>query len=775
MLQEMTIEEKVHILTGCSFWESGGVARFGVNPLRMTDGPHGARGASLHGENGALLTPCELALAATFNEDLIEEIGGLLGREARRRECDVLLGPTMNLHRFPISGRHFECFSEDPYLTGRCSVAYIKGVQKHAFACMKHFVCNDQETDRGTSNSVVDERTLREAYLAPFEAAVREASPQAAMCGYNRINGDYCTESNWLLQQVLRDEWGFRGLVMSDWFGNHSTDRSANAGLNVEMPGVEPRHYGGYLLEAVKAGRVSADTLNARCLPVLETLLHPNRYQPAPTQTRDEEERILLRAATEACVLLRNQDKALPLNRAQLKKVAVIGPNAAQTVIQGGGSSRVHPAQSETILDAIKREMQGSGVAVVHEEGCPWEMLPWGKSSLELAGLTTMGASDASGQPLAGIGASFNDIALKVGSFISNKEWFRVAFMPAMRQCGLRVKTPEEMERKAKAELTRSGSTFSAVPTTSFVERDASTFSRSEQGQMSKAEALAKDADATILVVGTHGFWELEGVDQPHMNLVGAQDALIQKIAAVAKGPVIVVLNVGSPKVLPWLDQVDAVLLGHFGGQATGAAVADVLFGKANPAGRLPTSWPKRFEDCTAVVATQKLEEQRLTTGQEIKPGDVPYAEGLRLGYRGDTEEEAEQPAFPFGFGLSYTTFAYGKLEVEQMAPCSAEGGPRATAKITIKNTGEVSGSEVAQLYTVAGVVPRALRGFKRTGLLAAGQDTLVTFELDSRALGANFNVEAKAWRAPEVGVKVAITVSADSSSRLAQAELILK
>eukprot|EP00928_Gymnodinium_smaydae_P035960 TRINITY_DN2521_c0_g2_i1.p1 TRINITY_DN2521_c0_g2~~TRINITY_DN2521_c0_g2_i1.p1 ORF type:complete len:792 (-),score=52.78 TRINITY_DN2521_c0_g2_i1:123-2462(-) len=746
VLQQMNLREKVGILSGSGMWESGGVQRLGIQPLRMTDGPHGARGLSTCGDNDAVLVPCEIALASTFNDALIEEVGVLLGEECLRRGANILLGPCLNLHRFPVSGRHFECFSEDPYLAGRAAVAYVRGVQsKGAIACAKHFVCNDQETNRGTSNSVVDERTLREVYLAPFEAAVTEGGVQALMCGYNRVNGDYCTEHPYILQSILREEWGFEGIVMSDWFGNQSTERSISAGLNVEMPGIEPLHYGGYLVEAVNRGHVSMDLVDERCRSVLRAHIRAHRQvMPEPFA----EESLLQRAASEACVLLKNEEDVLPLQVGAIRKLAVIGPNAANTVMQGGGSSRVHARRSKSILSALLESLPDS-IEVVHAKGCSWEYLPSQSMTMEVQGLITMGTCDASGQPLENMFSSFNDVALGVGSWLCTKEWFRVLFMPTLRTLGWRLSTPEEVEAKALAQdaynpLSRSES---------FIRGPCS--ARDEQ-LIQEAERAARAADVCILVLGTHGFWELEGVDQPHNRLLGMQDFLVERCAAASRGPVIVVLNVGSPKQLPWLSKVDAVLLTHFGGQEMAAAVADLLLGIRSPCGRLPTTWPssaglEAFNECCA--STQDTGSTRI---------DVVYREGLAFGYRG---VKGIDPLFPFGHGLSFTEFKYDSFSIRQVSSCSSVEGPQLEIKMTIRNVGRRAGVEVAQLY-IAEALPTthaklepSLQGYRRTALLEPDQVEKVTFLVRGRSLGGHFSVLKGAWQLPSVGTVLEVRI----------------
>mmetsp|Transcript_33989 Transcript_33989/g.97920 ORF Transcript_33989/g.97920 Transcript_33989/m.97920 type:complete len:797 (-) Transcript_33989:89-2479(-) len=768
LLSQMTLKEKVGVLSGAGMWENHGVPRLGLQSLRVTDGPHGARGLSLRGSAGALLAPCETALAATFNEGLVEQVGEVLGAECRRRGADVLLGPCLNLQRFPNSGRHFECFSEDPLLSARMGAAYVRGVQKFAVACAKHFACNDQETDRGTQNSVVDERTLHEVYLAPFEAAVVDGEVGAMMCGYNRLNGSYCTENEWLLDHVLRSRWGFRGIVMSDWFGNLATERSIRAGLNLEMPGIEPRHYGGYLADAVRRGSVTVEELDRRVLPMLCLLLRL-REQAAPPLPSALEDDLLSKAAAQSCVLLRNKRGALPLNIAELRRVAVIGPNAASTVIQGGGSSRVHPRPAASLLDVLRCKL--SGVEVTHTDGCSWEMLGWGEQSLETAGLYSMGGSSASGQPapfsLAGIAAAVNDIALVVGAWISGCEPFRRCLMPILRRCGWRLTTLEEATQAAaqRAEAARGREVVTERRPTCFA---------GDEALLAEAEAQARQADACVLVVGTHGFWELEGVDQPHTRLLGRQDELITRVARAARGKVIVVLNIGSPKQLPWLHDVDAVLVAYFGGQGIASAVASVLLGGVNPAGRLPTTWPQDISAVAARLASARRSEP-------VQPGDVPYDERLNVGYRGVQKDRP--PLFHFGHGLSYTTFSSGALRVEQTRRCGEVGGPQAVARLVVRNEGARAGAHVVQLYTevltdasAPHSAPRSLRGFQRTAELSPGGEEEVCVELGPRALGAWYDVASSSWASPAAGwrVRIAACESAADDQVLSQVDLDL-
>jgi len=768
VLGGLTLEEKVGILSGGGFWQTNGVPRVGLPPLRMSDGPHGPRGMSLSGDCGALLAPCELAMAATFDEALIEEVCGLLGSETRRRGIHVLLGPCLNLQRWPLCGRHFECFSEDPFLAGRMGVAWIRGVQRHVAACAKHFVCNDQEDYRHTLNSVVDQQALHEVYLLPFEAAVREADVDSIMCGYNRLNGTYCAENEWALQTVLRGEWGFKGWVVSDWFGNQSTVASLQAGLNVEMPGVEPRHFGGYLLDAVRRGAVDETLVDERCRPVLRTLLRlkgcpePGADASLHPETAAE---LLRRAAASACVLLKNQNDTLPLKPSSLKRVLVVGPNAEATTVQGGGSCRVHPKQCLTILEALRNALPAD-VEIVHKPGC--SAYEKRDTSAELEALKMLGSSNAAGQHGSlRMQAQVSDVFLSVAAGFSKREWFRRWLMPILRMCGVRQPDPAETARKlarehaAKKRNTQQNSE-SGSETASFHGQRCRSDTVND-AMLASAEEAAADVDACVLVVGTDGHWESEGQDQPHMRLPGRQNELVERVAAKLEGrPLVVVLNVGSPKEMPWLDQVPAIVLAHFGGQEMSSAVIDVLLGACSPAGRLPTTWPKLLEDSPAVA----------TASSEPRPGEAVYSEGVNVGHRSFSANVVE-PQFPFGHGLSYTSFVYSDFRAELLS--NADGGPQATASVQVRNSGTRDGAEVLQVYTQTSGLPRSLGAFARTKVLQPGEEVQVTLQLGPRALGSRYNVEAGRWESPAAGTAVSLEVGSSSATIHGSASLVVR
>jgi beta-glucosidase len=378
LLGRMSIEEKVSMLAGSDQWHGTGVPRLGIPPIKMTDGPCGARGGQYESGTTAACFPCGTALAATWNPELVERVGAALAEEARSKRAQVLLAPTVNIHRSPLAGRNFECYSEDPYLTARIAVAYIRGVQSQGVgACIKHFVCNDSEFERNSISSQVGERALREIYLAPFEAAVKEAKPWSVMASYNRVNGTYASEHPRLLTDILRREWGFEGFVVSDWYGTRSTAQAAQAGLDLEMPG-PPRHRGEKLLDAVKAGAVSEECIDAAVRRLLEVTLrsgildHPEKAREESID-RPEHRRLAREAAGEAIVLLKNESNALPLDRGKIRTLAVIGPSAGAAHVHGGGSAGVPPHYTVTPLEgSAPPAAAGSGPlrARLHQPRC---------------------------------------------------------------------------------------------------------------------------------------------------------------------------------------------------------------------------------------------------------------------------------------------------------------------------------------------------------------------------------------------------------------------
>ena len=669
---DLSLDQKVALLAGTDTWHTAGFDDPPVAPMRMSDGPAGVRGTSWTGPASASF-PCGTALGATWDPGLVRDVGRALGREAHSKNAHILLAPTVNLHRTPISGRNFEFPSEDPVLAAAFAVAYVRGVQDEGVACcIKHFVANETEFERMTISSEVDERTLRELYFVPFEAAVDEGGVRAVMSAYNRLNGTYCADHHWLLTEVLRGDWGFDGVVVSDWFGNHSTVESLRAGLDVEMPG-PPLHRGDKLRAALAAGEVEETELDPAVERILALVEWTKAAGAATTETTADDpdtRAVIRRAAARGSVLLKNEGSLLPLGRPAT--LALVGPYARFGRQQGGGSARVTPDHGLGPLDALRQR----GIDVRYETGGSIaKYLPTmrGDFVVELSdpdgAAATVPASRLAWywdkEPAAGIDAT--RFAARIsGTFtpVSTGDWelgVRAIGAVAVRLDGetvLAIEEPEtggaffgmgSLEHRVTVAL-EEGREYavevdypeSGRPLVRGLAIGASPVPAGDA--IERAAAAAAAADVALVIVGTDDDWETEGEDRTGLALPGEQDALVAAVAA-ANERTIVVLNTGSPVTMPWLDDVAAVLQLWFPGQEVGDALADMLFGDVEPGGRLPVTFPKRIEDTPAFAHYPG------------EGGKAEYAEGLHIGHRWYDREDIE-PLFPFGFGLGYTTFS---------------------------------------------------------------------------------------------------------------------
>ncbi|MBW2725267.1 MAG: glycoside hydrolase family 3 C-terminal domain-containing protein [Deltaproteobacteria bacterium] len=774
--RELDLEEKIGIVSGRDMWTNHPVERLGIPVLKVSDGPNGARGRHFEGFTTSACFPCGTALAASFDPQLVERVGAALGRETKSKAAQLLLAPTINIHRSPLAGRNFECYSEDPHLSARMAVAFVKGVQSEGVgATLKHFACNDSEFERHTISSVVSERALREIYLAPFEAAVKEADPWSVMTAYNRVDGIYCAEHTRLLQEILRDEWGFEGFVISDWFGTQSTAAAANAGLDFEMPG-PVRHWGTKLADAVRAGEVSQQTLDAMVGRMLDALERAGLLTASvPDVERADDlvaDRALARkAAIEGMVLLRNEDEMLPIDVSEINTFALIGPNAALAMMQGGGSARVAPHRTVTPLGAICAHL-GDAVRVIHERGCanhrgsnPILDTTWIEGGPDFATpeLTTeiYAGRELEGAPVAtesrrradcvwldqvAPGIDFDAFSARMrGSFVAPETGaFRFTLKghgrsrllidgacvldnwtdPTPGDCFYGRGTSEleihfEMQAGKRYDLAIE---YSCPGGSGIVGFACGCLIPEPSDLMERAVAAASEADCAIVVVGLNPDWETEGSDRVDMELPGRQAELIERVAA-ANPRTVVVMNAGSPVAMDWEEQVPAILQLWYPGQEMGHALADVLFGDASPGGRLPTSFPRHYEDNPAYPHYPG------------RDGEVHYAEDLLVGYRYyDTKSIA--PRFPFGHGLSYSQFDFGPI---QLASERIAAGDTLRFEIEIRNVGQRRSTEVAQVYLHDDVsrLPRPeqeLRAFQKLEL-DAGDSRVLSFELDPRAL----------------------------------------
>jgi beta-glucosidase len=734
LLRQMTLQEKVALLAGTNTWYTIPVERLGIPSLKMSDGPNGARGAGgFTGEVKAACFPAEISLASTWDTDLLERVGQALAREAKLKGAQVLLAPTVNIQRSPLGGRNFEGFSEDPYLSARLAVAYIKGLQGEGVgASIKHYVCNDEEFERFSISSEVRERALREIYLQPFQAAVKEVNPWTIMAAYNLVNGIPASENPYLLTEILRREWGYDGVVVSDWFMSvKSTAASVNAGLDLEMPA--PQWRGEKLLAAVQRGEVEEATIDRSVRRLLQLLVKAGLFEhqgEVPEQDTDlREHRALLReAAAEGIVLLRNEEQVLPLQRESLTSIAVIGPNAQVAQIMGGGSAQVNAPYAITPFEGIVNKV-GDHIKVRYEQGCTnHRYQPLLDMSLVLAGkqgsehgiaIEYFNTSDLSGAPI-----------LKETKTTSEFAWF--GEMPkgvnpdqfSLRATGRfrpqeggdytfglvsagrgRLSIDGRVVIDNWSQPTTGGDFLGAPETQASIPLEAGRqylltleFARTEESLVAmvrlgclppvpadaieRAAHLAAASDVAVVCVGFGGEWQSEGFDRPNMDLPGKQDALVEQVAA-ANPRTIVVLNTGSPISMPWLDKVAAVVQAWYPGQECGNAIADVLFGDTNPAGKLPQTFPVRLEDTPTYLDFP---------GEN---GKIYYSEGLFVGYR-YYDKRNIAPLFPFGFGLSYTTFSYSSLSLN-----TQQIGPDETvqASVDITNTGQRAGKEIVQVY----------------------------------------------------------------------------
>jgi beta-glucosidase len=776
LLGQMTLSEKVALLSGRNAWYTVPIERLGIPSIVMTDGPHGVRTGG-HGQDRIVATatayPTGVSLASTWNPELIERVGAALGQEVRYLGCHVLLAPCVNIVRSPLGGRNFETYSEDPYLAGQIGLAYVKGLQsKGVGASVKHYAANNQEYERFRGNSVVDERTLREIYLPAFETIVKGAQPWTVMCSYNRINDTYASRHEELLRKILKEEWGFDGVVVSDWGAVHDIYEPVAAGLDLEMPG--PARYFGTLLEAaVNNWQIDQRLVDDAARRMLRLVSRSGVMDDQPrnpgTGDTPEHREVARQAAAESMVLLKNEDHLLPLDADKLDSLAVIGMNANR-MVSGGGSSRVDPHHWVTPMAGLQARL-GDSVELRFEPGYDNQVTPMvvgktsftqpdGKSPGLLAEFyNNLDGSDdpvltrvdsnieawfAAGGPAPAIvdprhftirwhGTFTAEVSGETEFFISNTGTARVwldgdlildnEIGPQTSAAGNRstdgdkavVRLEKGRQYDFRAEyISGENNAFALV-------RFSYKLPLGVTGDpVERAVELAKESDAAIIVAGLSDLYESEGGDRPNMDLPGRQEELIRAVAAVNPNTVVVV-NAGSPVTMPWIDEVKAVLLSYYPGQEGGHALADILFGDVNPSGKLTVSFPKQLEDNPAYINY---------------PGwkDVHYGEGIFVGYRYYDSKEIET-LFPFGHGLSYTDFDYEVLDM----PVTVRPGEIFKVSVTLKNTGNVAGKEVVQLYIkdVQSTLIRPekeLKGFAKVAL-EPGQSQKVTFTLDQRAL----------------------------------------
>jgi beta-glucosidase len=782
ILAKMSLEQKIDYIGGVNNFDIRAMPELGVPALLMADGPMGVR-------NGGPATAMAagINLAATWDTDLAGRVGVQIGRDARAKGVNFLLGPGLNIYRAPMNGRNFEYFGEDPYLASRIAVGYVDGVQSQGVsATAKHFMGNNSEFDRHNTDSVIDERTMREIYLPAFEAVVKDAHVGAIMNSYNLVNGIHATQNEILNTQILKQEWGFQGVLVSDWFATYDGVAAAASGLDLEMPAGMFMNRNS-LLPAIRDGRLSQAQLDDKVRRILRLgvkmhWLDRDQTDPSIPRYNLEGREVALQAAREGAVLLKNDADTLPLDKQAVKSIAVIGPGAYPGVPVGGGSAGVRPFAAVSILEGIANEV-GPSVRTTYDRGLP--------DLSQLAGATNFSTAGLDGPP--GMSAEYfsntnleGDPAFKrtdahinfganpsadLGAFgasypsgVGSARWtgcYAAAssaaydfFVESTGEAGgyYRVSVDDkpvlDSWKDARALTGFATVTLDAGAHKIVVEhRGAPGFLgarfrfgivRQDSYVDPAAEKRASDADAVIVAVGFDPQSESEGSDRT-FRLPPGQDQLIERMAAVNKRVIVVVTSGGAVDATPWIDRVPALLESWYAGQEGGAAIANILFGDVNPSGRLPISWDRRWEDNPAHASYYP------------EPGTnrVEYKEGIFTGYRG-YERSAAKPLFPFGYGLSYTTFAYKNLMVRPLAPSSETPGLRYQVSFDVRNTGAREGADVAEVYVGEShpAVPRPqkeLKGFGRVNL-RPGASQHVNVILDRRAF-AYFDIRAHMWR----------------------------
>jgi beta-glucosidase len=785
ILSQMTLDEKLEIIGGINDFFTRPNPRLGITALKMSDGPMG-----VHDYGLTTAYPAGIALAASWDTDLAHRVGVSMGKDARAHGVHFILGPGMNIYRAPMNGRNFEYFGEDPFLASRMAVSVIKGIQEQrVVATAKHFAGNNSEFARMTLSSDIGERTLREIYLPAFEASVKEGKVGAVMDAYNLVNGTYMTANDHLNNEILKKEWGFDGILMSDWGATHDGIAAFNGGLDLEMPSPSFMNRD-TLLPALKDGRATTATLDDKVRRILRTAIQfgffdqPQEDTEIPTLSQ-EGRQVALAEARGGMVLLKNSNNLLPLNAEKTKTIAVIGPDAYPAVVSGGGSAETKPFNAVSYLEGISNRL-GTKARVLYAVDSPvldqlfenseFVVAPGGESGLkgeyfstqDLKGAPALVRTDkhvhfdfgegsfAQGQPIdhfairwtgyfvpktAGDYTFFTSaddgVRLYVDDVIGIDDWLphsqTVDSYPKHLEAGKTYKIRLEYFEDVGSAIVGFGVT------------------RSEEYMGRETKALAAKADAVIICVGFDPKTESEGSDRT-FQLPGGQDELIQRISAVNKNTIVVLTAGGNVDMTRWIDDVPVVLEAWYPGQEGGTALAQILFGDYSPSGKLPASFERRWEDNPTFHSYYP------------KPGEnrVSYSEGVFVGYRHFDRSEIK-PLFGFGYGLSYTTFAYSNLSV---TPQTGNLRGPVSVSFDVKNTGKRAAAEITELYVgdSHASVPRPvkeLKGFAKTNL-EPGETTRVTLTLDRRAFSF-YDVNKKDWNAEPGDFTILVGGSSDN------------
>ena len=776
IINKLTLKEKISLLSGFNSWYTNKIEEKNVPSIKMSDGPNGVRGDSNSGKSSACF-PCAISIGSTWDLKLIKNIGIALGEEAQAKDVDVLLGPTINIHRHPLGGRHFESFSEDPFLTGKIATNYVQGVQsKNVAACLKHFVGNDTEYERHSISSNIDEQTLREIYLLPFEMGIKEGNAKVVMSAYNKLNNIFCSSHQELLISILKEEWDFDGYVVSDWGAALETVENANGGLDLEMPGPS-NVWGKALIKAVEAKKVSEELINDKVRRILSVAEFSNRFQKPEIKNEEaidkpEHRELLRKAAADGMILLKNEG-LLPLKK-NIKKLAVIGPNAKEAQIIGGGSASLRPHYQVHPLEAVNERL-GHETEILYAKGChTHKYLPKINEKL---------MEDKNGFLVEYFdGNQFNESLILEERLIGSKFWvfegfakdviskdrpnisvkFSCAYTPdisgshefeifGIGQCRLLIDGNELIDNWTSTEPGEAFFTFGSAAKKGVMNfKKGITYkievqyhfeggfpavyigcqAPDEVDIFQEAIDIASNADEVLLIVGTNSDWETEGNDRADFNLPANQNKLIEAVLEANQNTVIAI-NTGSPVQMPWAKKANAIVQTWFAGQEFGNALVDILSGQVNPSGKLTTTFPVRIED---------------TPAYKIYPGNdlqMNYDEKLLVGYKWYQRNSIE-PLFCFGHGLSYTKFNYQNLEV------TTDDGFNVSCKFDIQNIGDIAGSETAQCYiSFAAPLPQeplmTLQGFVKEDI-GVNEIKKLEIKLGPRNF-SNWSVDTNTWQ----------------------------
>ena len=803
IIKTLTLDEKVSLLSGFNSWYTNKIEKKNIPSIKMSDGPNGVRGDSNSGKSSACF-PCAISIGSTWDLSLIKDIGVALGEEAQAKDVDVLLGPTINIHRHPLGGRHFESFSEDPFLTGKIATNYVQGVQsKNVAACLKHFVGNDTEYERHSISSNIDAQTLREIYLLPFEMGIKEGNAKVVMSAYNKLNNIFCSSHQDLLIKILKEEWGFDGYVVSDWGAALETIENANGGLDLEMPGPS-NVWGKALIDAVEASEVSEKLIDDKVKRILTVAEFSNRFQKPQIKAEQAidqpKHRLLLRkAAADGMVLLKNEG-SLPLKK-NIKKLAVIGPNALEAQIIGGGSASLRPHYQIHPLEAVQERL-GHETEILYSKGChTHKYLP--KINEELM-------EEKDGFLVEYFdGNQFDKNLILEERLTGSKFWvfegfakdviskeerpdisvrFSCTYKPdisglhefeifGIGKCRLLIDGNELIDNWTSMDPGEAFFTFGSASkkgVTNLQKGEAYKIevqykfegsfpavyigcqAPDEVDIFQEALETASHADDVILIVGTNSDWETEGNDRADFNLPANQNKLIEAILE-ANQNTVVVINTGSPIHMPWEKKAKAIIQTWFAGQEFGNALVDILSGEVNPSGKLPTTFPVKIEDTPAY---------KNYPGKNLQ---MNYDEKLLVGHRW-YESNSIKPLFCFGHGLSFTSFNYQNLEVTTGSDFVL------TCKFEIQNTGDISGLEIAQCYVgfaspLPGEPYKTLQGFVKEEI---GANELKKVEIKLGPRNFSFwSVETNTWQIREGSYQ--ILIGSSSENILLQANINLE